>query len=82
MAKYVALVVIQAAVVKRESDQQASALAPADYANQERWCPQVMISIKKCFDLFHMALRSLPYERLISPFVQKDEMLTLIEEEN
>ena len=31
MAKNVVLVVIQAAVVKRESDQQASALALTDY---------------------------------------------------
>ena len=82
MAKNVVLVVIQAAVVKRESDQQASALALTDYANHERWCPQVMIAIEKCFDLFHKALRSLPYETLISPCVQKDEMLTLTEEEN
>jgi len=42
----------------------------------------VMITIEKCFDLFHKALRSLPYETLISPCVQKDEMLTLTEEEN
>ena len=69
MAKNVVLVVIQAAVVKRESDQQASALAPADYANQERWCPQVMIGIKKCFDPFYKALRSLQHEGLISTCV-------------
>lgn len=68
MAKNVVLVVMQAEVVK--GIRLASHCSCSHRrSNQERWCPQVMIRIKKCFDLFYKALRSLQHEGLISTCV-------------